>query len=60
MVVYCGCFVFLFIGLLYVGFLVVVLVSWLDVCVYVGCWLVCIEDVDGLCCLLGMDEFIFG
>lgn len=56
--VYVGCFVFLFFGLLYVGLLVVVLVSYLDVCVYNGCWLLCIEDIDEICIVFGVVDDI--
>lgn len=56
---YCGCFVLLFIGLLYFGLLVGVFVSWFDVCVYGGIWFVCIEDFDGLCMVFGVVDDIF-
>lgn len=57
--VYVGCFVFLFLGLFYFGFLVIVLVSYFDVKYYKGIWLVCMEDIDELRCVKGVDVVIF-
>lgn len=57
--IYCGCFVFLFIGLFYFGLLVVVVGSWLCVCYVGGCWLVWMEDIDLLCEVVGVVVDIF-
>lgn len=48
----------MFSGYLYFGFLVVVVVFYLDVCVVGGCWLVCMEDFDLFCEVLGVQQVI--
>lgn len=39
--------------------LVIVVVSYLDVKSYNGKWLLCMEDIDELCCIKGVDKDIF-
>lgn len=41
-----GCFVFSFIGVMYLGNVCIVLLVWLYLCVFGGWYLLCFEDFD--------------
>lgn len=54
----CICFVFSFIGYLYIGGVCIVLYCWLEVCYWGGEFVLCIEDIDCECSIQGVIDVI--